>query len=178
MFSLTFGSPGVNWLHINVVIKWQLSKTGYPPPDRIASSLELSNFLKVSANKLLVFKWSLAQVYFLKFIWNILCLCHCGPALLRFWFQAEIGRENSASYFKIQAEKTFSHHDHALVSFHVQFLCSDWTKLDRWVHAENSYSILKLWQLQLTEFCVNLWCFEPSFSTRCTKWNTAARVFC
>ena len=31
-----------------------------------------------------------------------------------------------------------------------------------------------LWQLKLTEFCVNLWCFLMSFSTGCTKWNTAA----
>ena len=31
-----------------------------------------------------------------------------------------------------------------------------------------------LWQLKLTEFCVNLWCFEPSFSTGFTKWNSAA----
>ena len=31
-----------------------------------------------------------------------------------------------------------------------------------------------LWQLKLTEFCANLWCFLMSFSTGCTKWNTAA----
>ena len=35
-----------------------------------------------------------------------------------------------------------------------------------------------LWQLKLTEFCVNfrvnLWCFLMSFSTGCTKCNTAA----
>ena len=32
-----------------------------------------------------------------------------------------------------------------------------------------------LWQLKLTEFCVDLWwCFLMSFSTGCTKWNTAA----
>ena len=31
-----------------------------------------------------------------------------------------------------------------------------------------------LWQLKLTEFWVNLWCFLMSFSTGCTKWNTAA----
>ena len=45
MFPLTlssyFGSPGENWLHINVVINWQLSKPGtrWPvSPDRIACS--------------------------------------------------------------------------------------------------------------------------------------------
>ena len=45
MFTLTlssyFGSPGESWLHINVVINWQLSKEGirWPvSPDRIAGS--------------------------------------------------------------------------------------------------------------------------------------------
>ena len=78
----------------------------------------------------------------------MLCLCHNGPALLRFWFQNDLGRENSASYLKIQAGKTdafhFSHHSHALVTLHVQFLCSDWSKFDRWVHAENLCNILNL----------------------------------
>ena len=78
----------------------------------------------------------------------MLCLCHYGPALLTFWFQTDLGRENSASYLKIQAGKAdafhFSHHSHALVTLHVRFLCSDWSKLDRWVHAENLCSILEL----------------------------------
>ena len=34
--------------------------------------------------------------------------------------------------------------DHTLVTLYVQFLCSDWSKFDRWVHAENLCSILKL----------------------------------
>ena len=72
------------------------------------------------------------------------CLCHYGPALLRFWFQTYLGHENSASYLKIQAGKTFSYHGHALVTLYVQFLCSDWSKFDRWVHAENLCSILKV----------------------------------
>ena len=117
-----------------------------------------------------------SSLFFFKFIWNMSCLCHYGPALLRFWFQTYLGHENSASYLKTQAEKTFCYHGHALVTLCVQFLCSDWSKFDRWVHAENLCSILKLvyfWQLKLTEFCVNLWCFLMSFSTGCTKWNTA-----
>ena len=71
-----------------------------------------------------------------------------GPALLTFWFQTDLGSENSASYLKIQAGKTdafhFSQHSHALVKLYVQFLCSEWSKFDRWVHAENLYSILRL----------------------------------
>ena len=31
-----------------------------------------------------------------------------------------------------------------------------------------------LWQLKLTEFFVNLWCFLLSFASGCIKWNTAA----
>ena len=38
----------------------------------------------------------------------------------------------------------FSHQGHALVTLYVQFLCSDWSKFDRWVHAENLCNILKL----------------------------------
>ena len=77
-------------------------------------------------------------------IWNMLCLCHYSPALLRFWFQTNLGRENSASYLEIQAGKTFSCQGHALVTLYVQFLCSDWSKFDRWVHAENLCNILNL----------------------------------
>ena len=48
----------------------------------------------------------------------------------------------------LQAGKTvafdFSHHGHALVTLYVQFLCSDWSKFDRWVHAQNLCSILNL----------------------------------
>ena len=58
--------------------------------------------------------------------------------------QTYLGQENSASYLKIQAEKTFSYHGHALVTLYVQFLCFDWSKFDRWVHAEDLCSILKV----------------------------------
>ena len=64
----------------------------------------------------------------------MLYLRHNGPALLRFSFQTDLGRENSANYLKIQAGKTFSYHGyhgHALVTLYVQFLCSDWLKFDR-----------------------------------------------
>ena len=85
-----------------------------------------------------------SRLLFLKFISNMLCLCQYRPALLRFWFQTDLRRKNSASFFKIQAGKTFSYHGHALVTLYVQFLYSDWSKFDRWVHAENLCSILKV----------------------------------
>ena len=114
-----------------------------------------------------------SSLCFLNSYESMLCLCHYGPALLRFWFQTDLGRENSASYLKIQAGKTFSYHGHALVTLYVQFLCSDWSKFDRWVHAENLCSILKLvyfdswsWQSFVSTCDV--------FNTGCAKWNTAA----
>ena len=76
----------------------------------------------------------------------------------------------------LQAGKTvafdFSHDGHALVTPYVQFLCSDWSKFDRsscgkfMQHLETCL----LWQLKLTEFCVN----------RCTRneIQLLPRVFC
>ena len=62
----------------------------------------------------------------------------------------------------LQAGKTvafdFSRHVHALVTLYVQFLCSDWSKFDRWVHAENSYSILKV-------FYFDSWSWQSFVST-------------
>ena len=72
---------------------------------------------------------------FLKFISNMLCLCHYRPALLRFWFQTDLRRKNSPSFIKIPAGKTFSYHGQVLVTLHVQFLCPDWLKFDRWLYA-------------------------------------------
>ena len=70
----------------------------------------------------------------------------------------------------LQAGKTvvfdFARHDQALVTLVVQVLCYDWSKFDRWVHAEYLCSMLNLvhfWQLKLTEFFVNSWCFPLSF---------------
>ena len=173
MFTLTlssyFGSPGENWWHINVVISWQLSKQGirWPvSPDRITGSgvdpSRSSTFLKLSADKLLVFRWSQAQVYFLKFIWNTLCLCHYGPALLTFWFQTDLGRENSASYLKMQAGKTdafhFSHHSHAPRQIFMPWLVKIWQVSSCGKFIQHLETCL-LRQLKLIAFCDNLWCF-------------------
>ena len=54
-------------------------------------------------------------------------------------------------------------HCHALITLYVQFLCSDWSKFDRWVHAENLCSVETCFLLELTEFCVILWCFNFLF---------------
>ena len=166
-------------------INWQLSKQGNDPLTSITwpyrgsgvDPSRSSTFLELSPDKLLVFKWSQAQVYFFQwFISNMLCLCHYGPALLGFWFQTDLGRENSASFLKIQAGKTFSYHGHALVTLYVQFLCSDWSKFDRWVHAENLCSILKVvyfdswsWQIFFCQLVMFLtvffyWMYKMKYS--------------
>ena len=58
---------------------------------------EVKYFLKVSADKLLVFKWSQTQVWFFKFMWKMFCFC---VAQLTFWFKTDLGREISASYYR------------------------------------------------------------------------------
>ena len=94
----------------------------------------------------------------------VFCMCRTIKMLISNWPRRKLkiqpvftGGEDVLVAFD------FSHQGHALVTFCVQFLCSDWSKFDSWVHAENLCSILKLtclfWQLKLTEFCVNLWCF-------------------
>ena len=69
----------------------------------------------------------------------------------------------------------FSRHVHALVTLYVQFLwlVKIWHVSSCGKFMQHLESCL-LWQLKLTEFCVNLWCFLLSFSTGRTKWNSAA----
>ena len=61
--------------------------------------IEVEYFFKVIRWQITSFKWSQAQVYFFQgFISNMLCLCHYGTALLGFWFQTDLGSENSSSF--------------------------------------------------------------------------------
>ena len=72
---------------------------------------------------------------------------------------------------RLQAGNTvafdFSHHVHALVTLYVQFLCSDWSKFNRWLHAENLCSTLNLvyydsWSWQsIASTCDVLNCLFP-----------------
>ena len=68
----------------------------------------------------------------------------------------------------------FSHQGHALVTLYVQFmlwLVKTWQVSSCGKFMQHLETFL-LWQLKLTEFCVNLWCFF-FFSTECTKWNSS-----
>ena len=69
-------------------------------------------------------------------------MCHKIKILTSNW-----PRTRKCSHL-LQAGKTvffdFANHGHALVTLYFQFLCSDWSKFDRWVHVENLCSILNL----------------------------------
>ena len=113
-----------------------------------------------------------SSLFFKKFIRNMLCLCHYGPALLRVWFQTNLGREYSASYLEIQAGRTFSYHGHALVprvTSNVYALIGQSLsgEFKRKVYAA-AWNLLTL-TAEADRFCVNLWCFYLSLSTGCTK---------
>ena len=56
-------------------------------------------------------------------------------------------------------------HCHALSTLYVQFLCSDWSKFDRWVHAEKLCGVWKL-AYSLTDS----WSWQ-SFASSCDVLN-------
>ena len=69
---------------------------------------------------------------FLKCIWNK--SCSSAALLISNW-------PRTRKFNRLLHPFDFSLHSHALVTLYVQFLCSDWSKFDRWVHAENLCSI-------------------------------------
>ena len=104
--------------------------------------MEVDYFFKFSADQKLVFKWSQAQVFFLIHMKYVVFICCTIKILISNW-----PRTRKFSQL-LQTGKTvafdFSYHGQALVTLYVQFLCSYWSKFDRWVHAENLCSIFKL----------------------------------
>ena len=76
----------------------------------------------------------------------------------------------------------FCNHSHPLVMLHVQFLCYNWSKFERWVHAENLCRILRLvhfdsrnWQ-SLVSTCDVFNCLFPLDVQNETQ--LLSRVFC
>ena len=142
-------------LDINVVINWQLSRQGIRWPvslDRVAGSgvdsSRSSISLKLSSDKLLVFKWSQAQVYFFKI-------------------------QVKYAVFMCSTIKNF---DFKLTS-DAKILCSPLSRVGLALRPIFILWLVKIWQvswcgkfmqhlescllsqLRLSEFCVNLWCF-------------------
>ena len=106
------------------MINWQLSKQS-------GDKLPVSNDRRLKFN---FFQW---------FIWNVVFMSLWSSTvkiLISNWPRTR----NLASFLKIKTGKIFSYHGHALVTLYVEFLCSDWSKFDRSLHAENLCSILKV----------------------------------
>ena len=106
----------------------------------------------------------------------IFLISTCDWLISKFVSKFYLGGLGSCSRtVKIQAMKTFSYHGHASVTLYVQFLCSDWSKFGRWVHADNLCSILKLvyfeswsWQSFLSTCdvfnCLFQWMYKMKYS--------------
>ena len=87
------------------MINWQLSEQGirWPvSPDHIAGSgadlsrLSIFEDIRWQVTSFQIIVGS-SLIFLKKFIWNMLCL---GASQLKFWFQTDLGRENSASYYR------------------------------------------------------------------------------
>ena len=70
----------------------------------------------------------------------------------------------------------FAHHGQALFTLYVQFLCSDWSKFDRWVDAENLCSILNL--VTLTAEADRVLCQLVMFLTVFFYWMYKMKFTC
>ena len=126
--------------------------------------IQVGYFLKLSADELLVFKWS--QAHFLIHMKYVVFMS-LWPSTINILISNWPRTRKFSQVFKDASRKTdafhFSHHSHALVTLHVQFLCYDWSKFDRWVHADNLCSILRL-----IYFASRRW---QSFVSTCNVFN-------
>ena len=133
------------------MINWQLSKQGirWPvsPARSAGSSVDpsRSSTLKLSADKLPVWNDRRLKFIFSKDSYQICCVyvtmaLHCEDFDFKLTSEAKI----QPVFLKVQAGKTLSYRGHALVTLYVQFLYSDWSTFDRWVHAKKLCSILKI----------------------------------
>ena len=107
MFTFTlsnyFGSPGGSWLHINVVktavkTRYPLTSITWPYRGLRCRPIEVEYFFEVIRWQVTGFQMIAGSSLFFKKLYEICCVCHDGPSLLRFWFQTNHGRKNSASY--------------------------------------------------------------------------------
>ena len=70
-----FGNSGENWLHINDVINWQLSKQYHPPYRGLrCPPIEVEYFFEVILWQVTSFQMFAGQVYFLKYSYEICCV--------------------------------------------------------------------------------------------------------
>ena len=98
-------------------------------------------FLKLSADKLPVSNDRRLNLFFPMIHIKYVVFMSLWPRTIKILIS---NWPRTRDFLKIQAGKAFSYHGHALITLYVQFLCSGWSKFDRWVHAENLCSILKV----------------------------------
>ena len=151
-------------MHTSIGHQLTAVKTGYPPtsitwPYRGLRSwpIKVKYFLKLSADKLLVFKWSQAQVWF--FFIHMKYVLFLGRTTKIF---TDLGPENSASYYRQDSFfwrcSPWSRVGHTLRPFFMLWLVKIWQVNSCGKFMQHLESCL-LWQLKLREFCVNLSCF-------------------
>ena len=142
-------------------------KTGYPLTSiTIAGSgvdPSRSNiFLKLSADKLLLFKWSQAQVCFLKIYMKYVVFMSLWPSTIKILISNLPRTRKFSQLFKnTGGEDLFlpwSRVGHALRPIFMLWLVKIWQVSSCGKFMQHLESCL-LWQLKLTEFCINLWCF-------------------
>ena len=131
------------------MINWQLSKQGnrWPvSPDRTAgssvhpsrSSIFWSYPLTNYQSQMIVGSSSFFPMIHMKYVVFMSLWPRTVKILISNWPRTR----KFNHFFLIQAGKNFYYHGHALVTLYVQFLYSDWSKIDRWVHAENLCGIM------------------------------------
>ena len=164
-----FGSPWENWLHIScyqltaVKTRYPLTSITWPYRGLRCRPSQVEYFFVVICWRVTSFQMIAGS--FFEFVWNMLCLCHYSPAVLTFWFQTDLGRENSANYLKMQAGKTdafqFSHHSHTLVTLALHVTSNFYAMIGTNLTGEFMGKIYAAYcdLFTLTEFFVNLWCF-------------------
>ena len=83
-----------------------------------------------------------SSLLFSKFMKYVVFMCRTIKILISNWPRTRKFSQPLQAGTTVDFD--FSHHGHALVMLYVQFLCSDWSKFDRWVHADNLCSTLNL----------------------------------
>ena len=133
------------------MINWQLSKQGIRWPvshDRTAgTSVDPSRSSIFWSYPLTNYQFQMiagSSLFFPMIHMKYVVFMSLWPRTIKILISNWPRTRKFSQFFKNTGGKTFSYHGHALVTLYVQFLCSDWLKFDRWVHAENLCSILKV----------------------------------
>ena len=111
---------------------------------------------------------------FLKCIWNKLC---SWAALLKFWFRTDLGRENSTGFYMQGRQSlltflTVTRWSRSTSNFYVLIGQNLTGEFMRKIYAASGNLLTDSWSWQ--SFVSSCYVLNLSFSTCCTKWNTAA----